>query len=102
MFVRIVHHWCNGGCVDLGRAHIDEVGALAANAPGFVQRFRMESSEDPLLLSTMTVWRDKTDFTNFCQSTLPGDPKHVASLFERTREEIFTVVSINQPQIKAL
>ena len=94
MFVRVVHHWCKAGRVQDGREHMDKVGQSTAAAPGFVFRFRMESPDDPSLLTTMTVWRDRTAFTDFQAGRKPSSHEDPANPFERMESQTFDVTGM--------
>lgn len=94
MFVRIVHHWCKPGRVHDGREYMDKVGQTTSGAPGFLFRLRMESSDDPALLTTMTVWRDRAAFTDFQVGRKPVSHADPANPFERMESQTFDVAGM--------
>lgn len=95
MFVRIVHHWCNPGFLEKGRAHIDSVGETAARAQGFRFRYRMEDPKMPELVTTLTVWDDESAFAAFAeaQERVPSNARAGADFFARTQHQVFVVAA---------
>ena len=93
MFVRIVHHWCRPGMVQAGREFSDRVGALTSAAPGFMYRYRLETVEDPLLLTTFSVWRDRMSFDEFQSGRKPADHSDPSYPFDRMSHQAFDVTA---------
>lgn len=93
MILAIVHHWCKPGAAETVRQRIDGVGDLAAIAPGFVFRQRLENTEAPDKVTAITAWRDRHAYDAFRASRPPTNPADPKSPFERLETEVFEVRS---------
>jgi heme-degrading monooxygenase HmoA len=93
MYIRIVRHWCKEGRGEAGRAHMDSVGKITAESPGFLYRYHMEESGDPEVLTSLTAWRDEAAFGAFRASRPTGDAKDPSYPFARVEHHAYTVKS---------
>ena len=91
MIVVISHHWCKQGMENVARERIDQSGVSMESAPGFVFRYRIEPSQDPTQVSTMTVWADEQSYRAYRAARTAPDPKDPSVPYGRVTTEIFEV-----------
>lgn len=100
MYVVIVHHWCKPDMVEQARKRIDGNGDAMSRCPGFITRYRIEKPEEPLKVSTVTVWADEA-----ANEAWQADKKsraaesNTASPYERWLNEAFHVRHTHQPAV---
>jgi hypothetical protein len=92
MFVRIVHHWAKPGQFEAGRRFIDENGEKMAGYPGFKYRQRLEPSDGPSFITTLTAWDSEASYQKYRSVQIPySQVPHYP--FERTESFEFVVQS---------
>jgi len=102
MYVVIVHHWCKPDMVEQARQRIDTNGDAMSRCPGFITRHRIEKPEEPLKISTVTVWLDEASNAGWQadKKTRAGDGNSV-SPYERWVNEAFHVRRTHMPSAAA-
>ncbi len=96
MIVVIVHHWCKPGMVEAALARVDENGDLAASAPGFLFRYRLERPDEPLRVSTVSGWTSREAYRAATEAKNAKDKAaNLESPYERALNEVFEVANVH-------
>lgn len=96
MIVVIVHLWCKPDMVDAARARVDENGASAAAAAGFLFRYRLERPDEPLRISTVSGWTSTECYRAWAKAKNEKDAAgNAVSPYERALNEVFEVENVH-------
>jgi heme-degrading monooxygenase HmoA len=96
MIIVVVHHWCKPDMVDAARRRVDENGDLAASAPGFLFRYRLERPEEPLRISTVSAWTTREAYRAATEAKNVKDKAaNLESPYERALNEVFEVANVH-------
>ena len=96
MIIVVVHHWCKPDLVDAARRRVDENGDLAAAAPGFLFRYRLERPEEPLRISTVSAWTTREAYRAATEVKNAKDKAaNLESPYERALNEVFEVANVH-------
>ena len=102
MYVVIVHHWCKRDMVEQALQRIDGNGDAMSRCPGFITRYRMEKPDEPLKISTVTVWADEASNDGWqarkkSEAEQSNAASPAASPYERWLNEAFHVSRTHLP-----
>jgi heme-degrading monooxygenase HmoA len=98
MYVVIVHHWCKPDMVEQARMRIDSNGEAMSRCKGFIARYRMEKPDEPLKISTVTVWADSGANDAWqSQKKSAAAGSNAPSPYERWQNEAFHVAKFHPP-----
>jgi heme-degrading monooxygenase HmoA len=90
MFIRIVDHWAKPGQTEYGRTFIDENGVKMEKWPGFIYRYRLEPTEGPTIITTLTAWATEEHYRAYRAAQTPySEMPHYP--FERTAHKELVV-----------
>lgn len=100
MYVVIVHHWCKPDMVEQARKRIDSNGDAMSRCSGFITRYRIEKPEEPLKVSTVTVWADEASNAGWqADKKSRAAESNTVSPYERWLNEAFHVRHTHQPAV---
>lgn len=95
MFIVVVDHFCKADRTEDAVKRIDTNGDQMASLPGFLFRYRMVGTDNPLKISTVTGWGDAAAYDGWIKkkraldATAAVDAK--GSPYERASNATYTV-----------
>ncbi len=99
MFMVVVDHFCKAHRVDDAVARIDQNGDQMAEVPGFLFRYRMTGTANPLQLSTVTAWSDKAAYDAWVAKKraleAAAGPNPHGSPYEKAVNTTYTVAHVH-------
>lgn len=93
MIIVIVHHWCEPEKKEASVKRIDFNGDSMSGIPGFIRRYRMSSSEDAYMLSTVTVWKTRAAYDAWLVEKRGRPDASEPNPYSRVANQIFAVES---------
>jgi heme-degrading monooxygenase HmoA len=104
MFIVVVDHFCKPDRVDEAIDRIDRNGDQMARLPGFLFRYRMTGTADPLRMSTVTAWTDAAAYDAWIAKKrtidLAAGPSPKDSPYERAVNTTYDVAHVHGNALK--
>lgn len=104
MFVVVVDHFCKPDRVGDAVARIDLNGDQMAQLPGFLFRYRMTGTANPLQMSTITAWTDQAAYDGWIARKraleAAAGPGPKGSPYEKAVNTTYTVAHVHGNALK--